>query len=156
MKNRKNIVAVLAVLILMVSAMVLFTACDHYHQYRLVGVWEVKKTTSGGVTLDYPIDILGVKVYSYVYFTADGKFGRAEKAAASGVKTFLREDEFDYSVKGKNIIFTRKGIQSSGSFELKGNKLILKEKLKGEDLIHEAVKTSSPSIEQIRTAPKQK
>ena len=156
MKNKKNIVAVSAILILMVSAMVLFTACDHYYQYRLAGVWEVKKATVLGISVDLPIEISGIKEYTYLYFTRDGKCGIAKKIVGGGMSILSKYDEFEYSVNGKNIIFTRKGIQSSGSFDLKGNKLILTENLEGDKAIFKAVKTGSPSIEQIRTAPKQK
>ena len=92
MKNRKNIVAVLAVLILRVSAMVLFTACDHYYQYRLAGVWEVKKATVLGISVDLPIEISGIKEYTYLYFTRDGKGGIAKKIVGGGKSSLSKYD----------------------------------------------------------------
>lgn len=154
MKNKKNIVAVLAILILMVSTMVLFTACDHYYQFRLAGVWEVKKATALGISLDLPIKDLGVTTYMYLYFTRDGKGGIVKKIAGGGISSLSKYDEFEYSVNGKNIIFKRNGIESSGDFELIFNKLILTENLEGDKAIFEAEKTHSPSLQAIENAPK--
>ena len=134
--------------------MVLFTACDHYYQYRLVGVWEVKKATILGVGIDLPINEGSFKKYMYLYFTSDGKYGIAEKIAGGNISILSKYDEFEYSVNGKDIIFKKNGIESSGAFELIFNKLTLTGDFEGDKAIFETEKTRSPSLQEIRRAPK--
>ncbi|UTC62640.1 hypothetical protein E4O05_01650 [Treponema sp. OMZ 787] len=107
MKNRKNIVSLLVVLILMVSTVALFTGCDHIYKQKLVGVWEVKKITVDGKSMEFPLDAMGSKTHTYVYFTADGKHGRAVKVTGAPVPAmeglFKADDEVDYAIKGNKI-----------------------------------------------------
>lgn len=156
MKNRKNIVSLLVVLILMVSTVALFTGCDHIYKQKLVGVWEVKKLTADGNSMEFPLEAMGSKTHNYVYFTADGKYGRAVKVTASLVPAaeglFKADDEVDYAIKGDKISI--KNGSEKITFELKGKKLTLTGKFDGENSIVQAEKTNSPSLDEIKNAKK--
>ena len=158
MKNRKNFVYVLAVMILMVSTVALFTGCDHIYKQKLVGVWEVKKVSADGLSMEFPMDIIGVKTYSYVYFTADGKFGMATKIEGNPISSmnglFKNNLEEEYTIKGSKITVKKGNTEEVGTFELKGTNLILKTKNDGKEASIEAVKTASPSLDDIKNAKK--
>ena len=134
MKNQKNIVLMLVVLILIVSTIVMFVGCTHKgdssaEQGSLIGVWEVKKITDfTGDSEIYPKDSEFnsngemEKTVIYVFFTQDNKFGYRSISFRNAQCTSVTRVDLKYQVKGKNINIG----SETASFSVNDDKLTIK------------------------------
>ena len=158
MKNRKNIVFVLVVLILMVSTMILFFGCNHKgdsssNQGSVIGVWKVDLIYEEGSEIGFYFGFT-----YYIYFTKEGKYGKIleeEWFTQDGFKKiWVHHEKADYTVKDDRIIFKLSdNTEKSYYFYTKGDTLFIRNKNEeGKNIDHSWKKTSSPSLDEAQNA----